>query len=151
MNALGQARGLGSAGTSIGECDDVRGTQARFFEEFLAPARQLRQALTKVVAMRYSGCNGPLFERVIMKITVIRTGYVGLVSGACLAEVGNNVLFLDLDAEKIRVLEAGHTYLRTRPAGHGAEPGRRSHGRTFCGVGPGVQAQHRRHAQIHVH
>jgi UDPglucose 6-dehydrogenase len=42
-----------------------------------------------------------------MKITVIGTGYVGLVSGACLAEVGNDVLCLDLDAEKIRVIEAG--------------------------------------------
>jgi UDPglucose 6-dehydrogenase len=42
-----------------------------------------------------------------MKITVIGTGYVGLVSGACLADVGNDVLCLDVDAEKIRVLEAG--------------------------------------------
>lgn len=42
-----------------------------------------------------------------MKITVIGTGYVGLVSGACLADVGNDVLCLDLDAEKIRVLEEG--------------------------------------------
>jgi UDP-N-acetyl-D-mannosaminuronate dehydrogenase len=42
-----------------------------------------------------------------MKITVIGTGYVGLVSGACLADVGNDVLYLDLDASKIRVLEEG--------------------------------------------
>ncbi|MBZ0127430.1 MAG: UDP-glucose/GDP-mannose dehydrogenase family protein [Rhodocyclaceae bacterium] len=42
-----------------------------------------------------------------MKITVIGTGYVGLVSGTCLAEVGNDVLCLDLDAEKIRILNAG--------------------------------------------
>jgi len=42
-----------------------------------------------------------------MKITVIGTGYVGLVSGACMAEVGNNVLCLDLDVEKIRILKAG--------------------------------------------
>ncbi len=42
-----------------------------------------------------------------MKITVIGTGYVGLVSGACLAEVGNEVLCLDLDAEKIRILNSG--------------------------------------------
>ena len=33
-----------------------------------------------------------------MKITVVGTGYVGLVSGACLADVGNDVLCLDLDA-----------------------------------------------------
>ena len=42
-----------------------------------------------------------------MKITVIGTGYVGLVSGTCLAEVGNDVLCLDLDAAKIRILESG--------------------------------------------
>ena len=42
-----------------------------------------------------------------MKVTVIGTGYVGLVSGACLAEVGNDVLCLDVDPEKIRILEAG--------------------------------------------
>jgi UDPglucose 6-dehydrogenase len=42
-----------------------------------------------------------------LKITVTGTGYVGLVSGACLAEVGNDVLCLDLDAEKIRILESG--------------------------------------------
>ena len=37
-----------------------------------------------------------------MKITVVGTGYVGLVSGACLADVGNDVLCLDLDAGKIK-------------------------------------------------
>jgi UDPglucose 6-dehydrogenase len=42
-----------------------------------------------------------------MKITVVGTGYVGLVSGACMAEVGNDVLCLDLDKEKIRILEEG--------------------------------------------
>jgi len=42
-----------------------------------------------------------------LKITVIGTGYVGLVSGTCLAEVGNDVLCLDLDAEKIRTLNSG--------------------------------------------
>ena len=42
-----------------------------------------------------------------MKITVIGTGYVGLVSGTCLAEVGNDVLCLDVDEDKIRVLNDG--------------------------------------------
>ena len=42
-----------------------------------------------------------------MKITVVGTGYVGLVSGACMAEVGNDVLCLDLDTEKIRILKDG--------------------------------------------
>ena len=42
-----------------------------------------------------------------MKITVIGSGYVGLVSSACLAEVGNEVLCLDLDPAKIKVIEDG--------------------------------------------
>jgi UDPglucose 6-dehydrogenase len=42
-----------------------------------------------------------------MKITVVGTGYVGLVSGTCLAEVGNDVLCLDVDANKIRILNEG--------------------------------------------
>ena len=43
-----------------------------------------------------------------MKVTVIGTGYVGLVTGVCLAEVGNEVFCLDLDRRKIEQLEAGH-------------------------------------------
>ena len=42
-----------------------------------------------------------------MKITVVGTGYVGLVGAACLAEVGNHVLGLDVNAEKIRILKEG--------------------------------------------
>ena len=42
-----------------------------------------------------------------MKITVIGTGYVGLVSGTCVAEVGNDVLCLDVDPAKIKILEEG--------------------------------------------
>src|SRR5690348_9163571 len=42
-----------------------------------------------------------------MKITVIGTGYVGLVTGTCFAEMGNDVICLDVDAAKIRVLEGG--------------------------------------------
>ena len=42
-----------------------------------------------------------------MKLTMIGTGYVGLVTGACFAEVGNDVLCLDLDQRKINVLLGG--------------------------------------------
>jgi len=42
-----------------------------------------------------------------MKITMIGTGYVGLVTGTCLAEVGNEVLCLDVDAGKIATLNQG--------------------------------------------
>jgi len=42
-----------------------------------------------------------------MKVTAIGTGYVGLVTGACLAEMGNHVVCLDVNAEKIRILNEG--------------------------------------------
>jgi UDPglucose 6-dehydrogenase len=42
-----------------------------------------------------------------MKVTVVGSGYVGLVTGACLAEMGNHVVCLDVDAEKIRILNSG--------------------------------------------
>lgn len=42
-----------------------------------------------------------------MKITIIGSGYVGLVTGACLAELGNDVFCLDVDQKKIDLLNAG--------------------------------------------
>ena len=42
-----------------------------------------------------------------MNISVIGTGYVGLVTGACLAGSGNNVICVDIDKEKIRSLKEG--------------------------------------------
>ena len=42
-----------------------------------------------------------------MKVTMIGTGYVGLVTGACFAEVGNDVLCLDVDARKTAILNDG--------------------------------------------
>jgi UDPglucose 6-dehydrogenase len=42
-----------------------------------------------------------------MKVTVVGTGYVGLVSGTCLAEMGNDVLCLDVDPRKIEMLSQG--------------------------------------------
>ena len=42
-----------------------------------------------------------------MKITVIGTGYVGLVAGACLAESGNDVVCADIDESKIKRLNLG--------------------------------------------
>ena len=42
-----------------------------------------------------------------MKVTIIGTGYVGLVTGACLAELGNDVFCLDVDQGKIDILNNG--------------------------------------------
>ena len=41
------------------------------------------------------------------EITIIDTGYVGLVSGTCFADVDNDVLCLDVDPAKIKILEDG--------------------------------------------
>jgi UDPglucose 6-dehydrogenase len=41
------------------------------------------------------------------KIAVVGTGYVGLVTGTCLAETGNQVICVDIDAEKVKSLAAG--------------------------------------------
>jgi UDPglucose 6-dehydrogenase len=50
-----------------------------------------------------------LYQGIInMKITVIGAGYVGLVTGTCLAETGNNVVCVDCDRKKIDLLNRGH-------------------------------------------
>jgi UDPglucose 6-dehydrogenase len=42
-----------------------------------------------------------------MKLTIIGTGYVGLVTGTCFAEVGHNVICVDNDAAKVKLLQNG--------------------------------------------
>jgi len=42
-----------------------------------------------------------------MHIAVVGTGYVGLVTGTCLAETGNRVICVDIDAEKVQKMQAG--------------------------------------------
>ncbi len=44
-----------------------------------------------------------------MKLTMVGTGYVGLVTGACFAETGNDVLCLDVDENKIKMLRRGES------------------------------------------
>ena len=43
----------------------------------------------------------------MMKVSIFGTGYVGLVTGACLAEMGNHVVCVDVDAAKVQRLERG--------------------------------------------
>ena len=42
-----------------------------------------------------------------MNISIIGTGYVGLVSGTCFAEMGNDVLCVDIDESKVQKLSGG--------------------------------------------
>ena len=42
-----------------------------------------------------------------MNVTIFGAGYVGLVSGACLAEVGHHVICVDVDADKVQDLKHG--------------------------------------------
>ena len=42
-----------------------------------------------------------------MKITVVGTGYVGLVTGTCFSETGNKVTCVDIDAQKVNKLSNG--------------------------------------------
>jgi UDPglucose 6-dehydrogenase len=48
-----------------------------------------------------------VLEGSTLKVTVVGTGYVGLVTGACLSEMGNHVVCLDVDERKIRILNDG--------------------------------------------
>ena len=43
----------------------------------------------------------------MMKVTIFGTGYVGLVTGACLAEMGNHVICVDIDEAKVERLKNG--------------------------------------------
>lgn len=65
-----------------------------------------------------------------MNITIFGTGYVGLVSGACLAQTGNHVLCIDIDDEKIRRLNGGEVPIHepglTEMVQRNAEAGRLS-------------------------
>ena len=72
--------------------------------DYLVIGRPITQAPDPVAAL--AAINASLGV-VRLKITMIGTGYVGLVTGTCLAEVGNDVLCLDVDARKIDILNEG--------------------------------------------
>ena len=51
-----------------------------------------------------------------MKVSVFGTGYVGLVQGTVLADVGHDVICIDIDAAKIAGLKAGQIPIQPRPS-----------------------------------
>ena len=63
-----------------------------------------------------------------MDISIFGTGYVGLVSGACLAEIGHSVVCMDVDPVKIGKLKAGIIPIW--------EPGFEALGDHFTGISP---------------
>src|SRR5690606_18525913 len=64
--------------------------------------RIFRPSMAALVAVR------PSMESVAMKVSVVGTGYVGLVTGACLADSGHEVLCIDTDQIKVDRLREGH-------------------------------------------
>ncbi len=66
-----------------------------------------RLELTTFRKLSTLGLIGQLLEILIMYITIFGASYVGLVTGACFAEVGNQVLCVDVDANKIARLQQG--------------------------------------------
>ena len=49
-----------------------------------------------------------------MKVSIVGTGYVGLVNGVCLAELGHEVICVDVDAGKVERINAGETPIHER-------------------------------------
>ena len=44
-----------------------------------------------------------------MRVCVIGTGYVGLVTGVCLAHIGHNVICIDNNEEKVKLMKSGQS------------------------------------------
>ncbi len=53
------------------------------------------------------GARATLFEEFMKKIGIVGTGYVGLVTGACIADFGNQVVCVDIDEAKVHSRREG--------------------------------------------
>lgn len=61
----------------------------------------------KARAQQFAPAGNLLYNAERMKIGVIGTGYVGLVTGVCFAELGNDVVCVDVDEAKVKAVQAG--------------------------------------------
>jgi UDP-N-acetyl-D-mannosaminuronate dehydrogenase len=59
------------------------------------------------IVFSFGGLNMQRSQEICMRVTVIGSGYVGLVTGACLSDLGFKVICLDKDEQKIRALQEG--------------------------------------------
>src|SRR3954454_20281632 len=98
-------------GTQIGRAhanslsDEARSVRHAGFASFAA-------TLASVIRLWYEACvsaDPPLTTTVgpLMRVAMIGTGYVGLVSGACFADFGHHVVCVDKDRQKIAALHRG--------------------------------------------
>jgi UDPglucose 6-dehydrogenase len=76
-----------------------------------------------------------------LKVSVVGTGYVGLVTGACLADMGNHVLCLDIDAAKVAALNAGEVPIH-EPGLEAVVRRNRKSGRLIFSTDPAASAAH---------
>src|SRR6202158_4859291 len=90
-----------------GKGDDTRGGHRRRRRLSGDRAADHRRCRSSGRARRHQRLDRRRNEGSGLKITMIGTGYVGLVTGTCFAEVGNDVMCLDVDAGKIETLKRG--------------------------------------------
>src|SRR5262249_52453714 len=105
---IARAREL-TAVTGPGECEWAGVFRAEDPRVISGGTARMAQALrsSRRNGRRVNLRTAPSCPKILMNISMIGTGYVGLVSGTCFAEAGHNVMCVDCDATKIELLKKG--------------------------------------------